>query len=135
MNSQTNSLENVRVKTIRPKGYENLKIWCEDKNNIYIGRGGIVFITTKNGEERYPKISSPWANPYKIQSNKSSKINGYTREESLILYETYIRDKLYCKELNIEDLRNKTLGCWCYPEKCHGDILLKILQEPIIFAS
>ena len=26
-------------------------------------------------------------------------------------------------------LKNKVLGCWCSPEKCHGDILIKILNE------
>jgi hypothetical protein len=23
----------------------------------------------------------------------------------------------------------KNLGCWCKPEKCHGDILIKIIEE------
>ena len=26
-------------------------------------------------------------------------------------------------------LKNKVLGCWCKPDKCHGDILIKILNE------
>jgi hypothetical protein len=38
---------------LRPK-YKNLKEWCEDKNNVYIRRGGIVFIDN----ERYPKSDS-----------------------------------------------------------------------------
>lgn len=26
-------------------------------------------------------------------------------------------------------LKDKVLGCWCYPEKCDGDILKKIINE------
>ena len=51
---------NVKVKYIRPE-YDNLKEWCEDSNNCYIGRRGIVII---NGR-RYPEEASIFANPYK----------------------------------------------------------------------
>jgi hypothetical protein len=33
------------------------------------------------------------------------------------------------KKKVLKKLKNKVLGCWCYPEKCHGDILIKILEE------
>jgi hypothetical protein len=26
-------------------------------------------------------------------------------------------------------LKGKKLGCWCKPDKCHGDILLKLIAE------
>lgn len=55
------SVINVKVASIRPK-FNNLKEWCEDERNIYIGRAGIVFIDG----QRFPKQSSIWANPYKI---------------------------------------------------------------------
>ena len=47
---------NCKVKFIREK-YNNLKLWMEEKNNIYIGRSGIVFILNdKTGiKERFPK--------------------------------------------------------------------------------
>lgn len=34
----------VRVKDFRPN-YNNLREWCEDDKNMYIGRKGIVFGT------------------------------------------------------------------------------------------
>jgi hypothetical protein len=49
------------VSNIRPN-YKNLEEWCNDPNNVYIGRKGIVFIDS----ERYPKYDSIWSNPYKI---------------------------------------------------------------------
>ena len=59
------SLSNVKVAYIRPK-YKNLEKWCDDKNNAYIGRSGIVFITKNGKKERYPKNDSIWANPFKV---------------------------------------------------------------------
>lgn len=108
---------NVKVKYIRPK-YKNLKEWCEDKKNVYIGRKAIVFIDG----ERYPKKDSPFANPYKIGKDG-------TREEIIKKYEIYIKDKILKGELDLEQLRGKTLGCWCKPETCHGEILLKLLDS------
>jgi hypothetical protein len=40
------SVVNCKVQYIRPK-YNNLKEWMNDPNNIYIGRGGVVFIDKK----------------------------------------------------------------------------------------
>eukprot|EP00475_Leptophrys_vorax_P009552 TRINITY_DN16322_c0_g1_i1.p1 TRINITY_DN16322_c0_g1~~TRINITY_DN16322_c0_g1_i1.p1 ORF type:complete len:137 (-),score=26.31 TRINITY_DN16322_c0_g1_i1:97-459(-) len=114
---------NVKVKHIRPQ-YENLKEWMEDsKHNEYIGRGGVVFV---NGE-RFPKRASIWANPFKISSTNS-------REQVVRDYEAYIRQKLTLGEIPLEELlklNGKNLGCWCHPEQCHGDILVKLVKENI----
>jgi hypothetical protein len=32
-------------------------------------------------------------------------------------------------ELDITELKDKVLGCWCKPLNCHGDVILKKLQE------
>lgn len=29
-------------------------------------------------------------------------------------------------------LRNKTLGCWCAPQACHGDVLLEIANSEFL---
>ena len=73
---------NVRVSFIRPK-YTNLEEWMNDKNNVYIGRKGIVFIN----KERFPKNDSIWANPFKISGDD-------TRETVIAKYEKYIRNKI-----------------------------------------
>lgn len=108
----------VKVKDIRPK-YENLKEWIEDDNNIYIARKGIVFI---NGE-RYPKKDSIWANPFKTKDHQ--------RDDVIKLYEEYICEKIEedGNKYDLFSLKNKKLGCWCKPERCHGDILIKLMKE------
>ena len=113
----------VKVKNIRPK-YNNLKEWMEDSNNVYIGRKGIVFIKNSKGKpERFPKTDSIWANPFKI----SKECNRY---EVVKKYRIYIIKKIKDEKLENEllKLKDKTLGCWCNPELCHGDILLELLK-------
>jgi hypothetical protein len=108
---------NVRVKYIRPK-YANLKEWMEDEQNVYIGRAGIVFIDGK----RYPRESSVWNNTFKIGKDGD-------RAQVLEKYKEYIAGRLelepeLCEKLSY--LKGKTLGCWCAPERCHGDILYEL---------
>lgn len=136
---------NVKVAYIRP-AYADLKAWCADPNNVYIGRAGIVFVTSETGGRiRYPPVASRWCNPFKAKDHGLAKC--------LALYEDYIRQVPFLEE--IEELRGKNLGCWCVvpetgtkqsggclddkvikdeqsgeaPPICHGQILVKILRE------
>ena len=115
------SIVNVKVKYIRNLGYDNLREWMKDNNNVYIGRAGIVFIDGK----RYPEKQSIFANPFKITKNTS-------REDVIEKYKKYIINKINenpnMKEELIK-LKGKNLGCWCHPEACHGDVLLELLYE------
>ncbi len=51
---------------------------------------------------------------------------------NLKTYEKYIRMSLWN---DLKELKGKKLGCWCIttdkiePLKCHGQILMKLLQE------
>lgn len=110
---------NVSVKNLRPK-YKNLKEWFEDNDNVYIGRKGIVFIDNK----RFPEFNSIWHNPFKITETED-------RDAVVSKYETYIREKIINDNLHekLLNLKNKKLGCWCHPNKCHGDVLTKLINE------
>lgn len=111
----------VKINNLRQLGYGNLKDWMDNPNNVYIGRKGIVFI---NGE-RYPKSDSIWANPFKI--NKDGD-----RDIVISKYRDYIIDKInknVIKKEQLIELRGKTLGCWCKPDKCHGDILIELINN------
>ncbi len=113
------SVVNCKVKYIRPK-YNNLKEWMNDPNNIYIGRGGVVFIDKK----RFPAQASKFANPYKVGKDG-------TRKEVIDKYRTYIThqlkdDKNFQTEL--ASIKGKNIGCWCHPYPCHGNVLLELLK-------
>lgn len=115
------NIVNVKVAHIRPK-YDNLKEWMKDSSNVYIGRRGVVLIDKR----RFPEKDSIWANPFKI--------GDMTREEVIKKYEVYIRKRLE-EEPELKEqllsLKGKTLGCWCKPEACHGDVLMRLIMEYI----
>jgi hypothetical protein len=114
------SVVNCKVKYIRPK-YNNLKEWVEDKNNVYIARAGVVFVD----KVRFPKNSSKFANPYKIGKDG-------TRDEVIAKYKTYMLEKVESDSSLKEELlemKGKTLGCWCKPDACHGDVLLELIEK------
>lgn len=108
---------NVKVQHIRPR-YNNLQDWMADPQNVYVGRRGVVFIDGT----RFPPESSPFANPFKV--DKST-----TRDQAVEKYREYIVQKLANKELDLETLRGKTLGCWCKPDNCHGNVLVDLLSQ------
>lgn len=125
------SVVNVRrvplVKYIRKEGYNDLQDWMNDKNNIYIGRAGIVFIKNEKtgNKERFPKKSSPFYNPSKIGKHGN-------RDQVIEKYKNYILKKLeQSQELMnlLKSMKGKKLGCWCHPEKCHGDVLLELINK------
>jgi hypothetical protein len=127
----TTRVVNVRVSHLRPK-YANLKEWCADPNNQYIGRGRIVVIDDRRsqsgladkdiplGGERYPPEDSSWANPYRLNSD------GSNRDEVLEKYRQYITEKIARGEVDLEELRGKGEGA---DDRCHGDILVELLDE------
>jgi hypothetical protein len=99
----------------------------KDKKNVYIGRKGVVFIDKK----RFPENSSNFANPYKIGQDG-------TREEVLVKYKNYILNKLENNEQLMKELaslKGKNLGCWCCPDKCHGNILLELIDKFSIYKN
>lgn len=65
---------------------------------------------------------SKWGNPHPKEEGKR------TRSEAIAAYKEYI---LSNPELlaDLHELEGKTLGCWCYPQQCHGDVLLDLLEE------
>lgn len=111
---------NVRVSHIRPQ-YSDLRSWCADPNNVYIGRAGIVFLADETGSKRrYPPTASPFANPFK-HGDRGTSITRYREHiKGLIASDPHVRAAF-------EGLRGKCLGCWCKPAPCHGDVLVELL--------
>ena len=77
----------------------------KEKYDVYIGRG------------------SKWGNPFIIG------IHG-NREEVIARYRKWI---LTQPELinSLKELQYKTVGCWCKPNACHGDVLKELLLKRI----
>jgi hypothetical protein len=71
--------------------------------------------------EKYPQTK--WGNPY------AKYVKKYGRNKGIEMYRKYVMNKPELLELIPLELKNKTLGCWCKPEACHGDILAKLADR------
>ncbi len=75
--------------------------WAESKGKyVYVGRG------------------SKWGNPYQIPQDGDRDRVCWCYEQHYIKFKPSILD-------DIESLEGKVLGCYCSPQRCHGDELAK----------
>jgi hypothetical protein len=74
------------------------------KYDVYIGRG------------------SKWGNPFQMKNPSQEERNRVCEE-----YEAYFKTTDLIKD--IRGLRGKTLGCYCSPQRCHGDFLARLANE------
>ena len=82
-----------------------------EEYDVYIGRAG-------RGQDGY------FGNPFVLQV-------GEPRGSSLEKYRVYFHERLnsdpeFRKRVN--ELKGKTLGCFCKPYPCHGDIIAEYLN-------
>lgn len=110
---------NIKKAFLVKAGYDDFSDWNSHGDHVYIGRDMSFYVpgTTK----------SIWHNPYPVAKNKKPG-SGYTLDESLNMYEQHIRSRPDLMAKLIE-LDNKVLGCWCKPNRCHGDVLARLVKE------
>ena len=102
---------NVKKENLKKNGFKDFEDWNIDDDHIYIGRNMNFYVKGT--------FDSKWKNPYTVKK--------YGREKCLEMYKEYVKNgPLYN---SLEELYGKELGCWCKPEKCHGDILIELLNE------
>lgn len=79
----------------------------KEKYDVYIGR------------------PSPWGNPFSLKKEED-------RDIVIKKYRTWLGAKIASGDIKKEELlklRGKTLGCWCSPRACHGDVLLETIER------
>ncbi len=76
-----------------------------DPYDIYIGR------------------PSKWGNPFTIGRDGN-------RDEVIEKYRRWISTRSGLMA-DLSELEGKTLGCWCSPAPCHGDVLVEMLNDCI----
>ena len=64
---------------------------------------------------------SKWGNPYSLGKDGD-------RTEVIEKYKEHLRSRPDLIENARSELKGKTLGCWCAPQLCHGDILAFIAE-------
>ena len=78
----------------------------KEEFDIYIGRAFAEF------------AESEWHNPFRIRP-------GFGRKEVIQEFKAYLlaHPELMVK---LKDVKGKTLGCWCKPKACHGDVIAEL---------
>ena len=64
---------------------------------------------------------SKWGNPFQIDRDGN-------REQVIRMYEIHVR----CRPdliAALPELAGKRLGCYCRPEACHGDVLIRPFKK------
>lgn len=82
----------------------------KDPYDIYIGRG------------------SKWGNPFTHKDGTIAQFKVSSRKEAIEKYEEWIKNQPDLMD-SLHELKGKTLGCWCKPQSCHGDVLKKLADS------
>jgi hypothetical protein len=63
---------------------------------------------------------SKWGNPFVVG------VHG-DRDQVLQMYRDWIVKQQHLMNA-LHELKGKTLGCWCSPKPCHGDVLVELIE-------
>jgi len=76
--------------------------------------------------DAYIDRRSEYGNPFKMEKDGGE----YTREGCIDAYREwfYADEQADLRDRAREELKGKTLGCWCAPKPCHGDVIVGFLE-------
>ena len=86
--------------------------------DVYIGRAG-------HGLDGY------FGNPIRIGSRCQVCGDSHGREQTIACYHQYFIERIQRDaqfRTRVHGLRGKTLGCFCKPRPCHGDVIAEYLN-------
>jgi len=82
-----------------------------------------ALLTWARSTGRFIRIDrqSDWGNPFEMPDDGD-------RDTVCDSFEIFFPRK-FSLHNRLDELRGKVLGCWCYPNRCHGDYLISKLEE------
>ena len=120
--STTPVVKNVAKGKREEDGYETFVDWIDDvQNNVYIGPNAARYCQRSMPE-------SKWVMPMAVYDYVGAQQKEWMMKGLLDIYEKYVRHNAYLMN-SLPELKGKKLGCWCHPNPCHGDVLVKLYQE------
>lgn len=72
---------------------------------------------------------SKYGNPFSHKKGTLAKYKVDTREEAIDRFREWFLSNAELVESAKRELKGKTLGCWCYPAKCHAEILAEVANS------
>ena len=90
-------------------------------DGVYIGRPSVL------------------GNPFSHLKGTLADYSVSSRDEAVDRYETWLRSEIKTNKVVIKEMRklykkfvdsgHLNLVCWCYPARCHGDVIKKLILE------
>lgn len=74
---------------------------------------------------------SQWGNPIPVSPSYDRDADP---DRILERYEAYVRANPNLMAA-LPELRGKVLGCWCAPQRCHADVLVRMANETATVTS
>ena len=91
------------INLVAIKDAVDLNEWAKREDNTYIGRYNPLL----------PDANCEWGNPFRPENGMEACLENYKHH---VLSSKNLMDKL-------KDLK-ENLGCWCAPNRCHGEVLI-----------
>eukprot|EP01136_Pigoraptor_vietnamica_P003096 Opistho-1_new@31892 len=104
----------VHKQSLQAAGYPSFAAWAAaGPLHVYIGRSLEHYVPGTK--------ASVFQNPFHVKK--------YGREGCLREYERHLRSRQDLLAALDALPENAVLGCWCHPEPCHGDVLVRVRAE------
>ncbi len=73
---------------------------------------------------------SKWGNPFSHKKGTQAEFIVGSRKEAVAAFRAWIKEGggMHLLE-DLHELKDRTLGCWCKPLECHGDVLAELADE------
>lgn len=84
-----------------------------DAYDVYIGRE----------VPEHGLVASKWGNPFVMLDDSDDE-----RQRVLAAYREWIAEQPDLMN-SLDELRGQRLGCWCAPKRCHGNVLVELLES------
>lgn len=84
-----------------------------------------LVVHKRNPHDVYIGRPSKWGNPFS-HKDVPGTTRVATREAAVEAYRKHLWEQIKNGDVTLEELAaldRKTLGCWCAPELCHGEVL------------
>lgn len=120
------------LKNFKPNDWVNPLYWPVEEEScnyfpIFYNWEILLILCGRNVRFQIP-FKSKWHNPYTVEKTNGKEVPG-SREKTIRQYKEYILNKPELFRLIPIELKDKMLGCWCKPNKCHGDVLVELADN------
>lgn len=72
---------------------------------------------------------SPFGNPYSHRPSSFKTLHVPTREDAIAHFEADVWKHKHMQDLIFALPEDAVLGCWCAPNRCHGEAIIRIWKK------